>query len=52
MTHGTSFKLHAKKIIKTERKDEGSTFISPFTATIGLRKIDRNLLSPEEKGVA
>ena len=38
MTHGTSFKLYAKKIIKIERKDEGSTFTSPFTPTIGLRK--------------
>ena len=52
MTHGTSFKLHAKKMIKTERKEEGSTFTSPFTTTIGLRKTDRNLLSPEKKGVA
>ena len=38
MTHGTSFKLYAKIIIKIERKDEGSTFTSPFTPTIGLRK--------------
>ena len=38
MTHGTSFKLFAKIIIKIERKDEGSTFTSPFTPTIGLRK--------------
>ena len=52
MTHGTSFKFFAKIIIKIERKDEGSTFISPFTTTIGLRKTDRNLLSPEKKGVA
>ena len=52
MTHGTSFKLYAKIIIKIERKDEGSTFTSPFTPTIGLRKKDRNHLSPEKKGVA
>ena len=38
MTHGTSFKFFAKIIIKIERKDEGSTFTSPFTPTIGLRK--------------
>ena len=52
MTHGTSFKLYAKKMIKTERKEEGSTFTSPFIPTIGLQKEDRNHLSPEKKGIA
>ena len=52
MTHGTSFELYAKIIIKIERKDEGSTFTGPLTTSIGLRKEDRNHLSPEKKGVA
>ena len=52
MTHGTSFKLYAKIIIKIERKDEGSTFTGPLTTSIGLRKEDRNHLSPEKKGIA
>ena len=52
MTHGTSFKLYAKIIIKIERKDEGSTFTGPLITSIGLRKEDRNHLSPEKKGVA
>ena len=52
MTHGTSFKFIAKIIIKIERKDEGSTFTSPFTQLIGLQKEDRNHLSPEKKGIA